>query len=778
MYKNKVTSIINIGGLAIGMAVALMIGLWVQDELTYNRVHTNYDRLARVMINQTVSGKTYTNDAQAIPFGTSLKDDFETDFDGVSMASWNYQHILTFGNRQFLKDGMHVEPSFPKMFSLHFLSGTYENALNEPNAIVLSKSLANALFDNEDPIGKIIRFDAVSDMKVTAVFEDLPDNSEFKSVEYYVSWAYFLNQNEWAQSSVQRWDNHSFQIFAQLKENADITIVSQKIRDLEKPHNGGANPENFLFPMSDWHLYSDFENGVNIGGRTQYVWLFGLIGLFVLLLACINFMNLSTARSEKRAKEVGIRKTVGSMRGQLIMQFLSESLMATFLALILSVVMVFLSLNAFNEIADKAISIPWGNPALWVSLLAVAIFTGLVAGSYPAFYLSSFQPLKVLKGTIRLGKNASLPRKVMVTIQFTVSVALIIGTIVVFQQINYAKNRPLGYQQERVISFFSNYEIVEKYDVLKNEFMKTGAVEKMAYAASPITNIWSNSSNFNWEGKDPNIVSSFGNIGCSFEFGETINWEILEGRDFSTSYSTDTTALILNEAAVQQVGIQDIVGKTIKYQDKPHQVIGVVKNMIMQSPWSPIKPTIFRIDPEQVNVFTLKLMSGIPTQEALAKIEKVFKRHSPSSPFDFDFVDEEYASKFSDEVRIGKLARIFAFLAIFISCLGLFGLSAYVAEQRTKEIGIRKVLGATIANLWILQSKSFVVLVLLSCCVAIPLAWYYLDAWLTQYDYRIQLNWGVFVFAGFLALVITFITVSFQSVKAALKNPIGSLKNE
>ena len=530
--------------------------------------------------------------------------------------------------------------------------------------------------------------------------------------------------------------------------------------------------------MDKWHLYSEFKDGINVGGRIQFVWLFGLIGIFVLLLACINFMNLSTARSERRSKEVGIRKAIGSMRGQLVGQFLTESFMITFLAMVFSIALVQVSLTAFNNLADKQLSLPVENPIFWLSLIGFTFITGLLAGSYPAFYLSSFEPINALKGKIKSGRYSALPRLFLVTLQFVVSVSLIIGTIVVFQQINHAKNRPIGYEREGIIQFSSNPETFGKQELLRTDFLATGVVEELAYSSSPITQIWSNQIGFNWEGLDPEALPIFGIVSCSHEFGKTIGWNILEGRDFSRDFSTDTSSLILNESGVALTGLTDIVGKTIVWNEAPYQVIGVVKDMIMESPWLPVKPTVFHMNPDWTSVFTMRLKKGIPIKDALATVQSTFEKHSPLTPFEFEFTDTEYESKFRSEERIGSLAKVFAFLTIFISCLGLFGLSTFIAEQKTKEIGIRKVLGASVTNLWAMQSKSFIILVLFACLIASPIAWYFLDGWLEQYEYRIELNLKVFVFASIMAMIVTLLTVSYQSVKAALANPIKSLRSE
>ncbi|MCC6460418.1 MAG: ABC transporter permease [Saprospiraceae bacterium] len=778
LLKNKAFSSINIAGLAIGMAVAMMIGLWMRDELSFNTCHQHYKRLAQVQVNLTFNDKTGSGDAIPLPVGLALRNDFASDFERVARASWNFDHLLSKGEKKIIREGVFCEPELLAMFSPEMLQGNYANALRDPHSIVLSDSLARTLFGDEDPLNQTIRLDQEVDLVVTGVFKDLPFNADLKEIKFYLPWALYLSQQDWVRNSQDNWENHSFQLFAQLRPGADMDAVSAKIRDVEKAHNKNGNPELFLHAMPRWHLYSEFKDGKNIGGRIQFVWLFGIIGVFVLLLACINFMNLSTARSEKRAKEVGVRKTVGSGRGQLVLQFLSESMLIVFLSLLLAGVIVQLTLPGFNELAGKQISIPWAHPVFISAVAGFALLTGLLAGSYPAFYLSSFKPLKVLKGTFRAGRFASLPRQVLVVLQFTVSIALIIGTMVVFHQIQHAKNRPVGYSREGLLQVNISRALEGHYDALRQDLLNTGTVYDMSTASSPTTGVWSNQIGFDWEGKDPNALPMFGVVAGSHDFGRSIGWHIKEGRDFSRDFATDTSALILNESAVALTGLKDVLGKTIRQDGKPYRVIGVVEDLVMESPYTPIKPTLFFLSYDWANLINVKLKPGVPVRDALQQVETVFAKHDPNSPFEFKFADDEYEAKFRSEERVGKLARLFAFLAVFISCLGLFGLSAYVAEQRTKEIGIRKVLGASVTNLWAMLSRDFVLLVLVACLIAAPLAWHYLNNWLSDYEYRVQLDWWVFALGGGLAIVVTLLTVSFQSVKAALANPIQSLRSE
>lgn len=779
LRNNKLYSAINIVGLATGMAVALLIGLWIWDEVSFDTYHHRYNRLAQVMVRVTQSGEVFTHSTVSIPMGYELRDKYTPDFKYVSLVSWPAEHILSTGEKKISQTGMWVQETFPVMFTLKMIKGSAE-ALKDPSSVLLAQSAAKALFGDTDPLNKTVRLDNNADMKVAGIYEDLPYNTTNRDVKLLLPWERYINNNTegWVKNAQTQWGNHMCQLYVQLNDHADLDKSSAKIKNVPTPHINYTREELQLHPMSKWHLYSEFKEGELVGGRIRMVWLFGIIGVFVLLLACINFMNLSTARSEKRSREVGIRKAIGSLRQQLIGQFLSESLTVAFLALLLAILFVQLSLPFFNSLSDKVMSIPWGYPLFWLLIAGFTFFTGLVSGSYPAFYLSSFESVKVLKGTFRAGRFASLPRKVLVVVQFTVSIALIIGTVIVYKQIQHARNRPVGYTREGLITVDMNTpEIRGHYDVMRNDLLRTGAVADMAESNSAPTDVWSNNI-VDWKGKDPDKVVSPGTIAVSHDFGNTIGWEITEGRDFSRNFPADTGAFILNESAVKLTGFKNPIGQTIRWLDQDHVIIGVVKDMVMESPYQPIRPTIFHLQPTWARLITVRIKPGMPLHEGLAKIEPVFRKYNPGSPFVYKFTDDEYARKFNDEERIGNLITFFAVLAIFISCLGLFGLASFMAEQRTKEIGIRKVLGASVFNLWKMLSKDFVVLVVISCAIAIPLAWYFLQQWLDQYEYRTQMSWWVFAMAVIGALIITLATVSYQAIKAAIMNPVNSLKTE
>ena len=795
LVKNKVYSFINIAGLATGMAVAILIGLWIWDELSFNKYHQNYDHIAQVMQHQTFNGEVGTQRANPYLLGAELRDKYGSDQNGTSagtglfkyvvMASWMDNHILSVGNRKITKSGNFFEPQAPDMLTLTMRKGT-RAGLTDINSIMLSESVAKAFFGDADPLGKFIKLDNKFDLKVTGVYENIPYNSDFRELTFMAPWDLYMSDNVWPEKLTNPWRSNSFQTYAQLADQVqptDIDKISARIKDVKlnrvNPTEARFKPEVFLHPMSKWHLYSEWKNGINAGGRIQFVWLFGIIGLFVLLLACINFMNLSTARSEKRAKEVGIRKAIGSVRGQLIAQFFSESLLVVVIAFVVSLLFVQLILPVFNETADKKLNILWTNPLFWSIGILFSVVTGLIAGSYPALYLSSFQPVKVLKGTFRIGRFAAIPRKVLVVVQFTVSVTLIIGTIIVFRQIQHAKDRPIGYSRAGLISVpITIPNIARHYDALRSDLLRTGAVAEMSQSSNPTTAVWAVNNGYEWKGKQPNVEGNFATMAVSHDFGKTVGWQFKEGRDFSRAFSTDSSGMVLNETAVKFMGLKHPVGETVVCDGKPYKVVGVIKDMVMESPYHPVFRTVFMLDYEWASTINIKLNPAISAREALSQIEPVFRKLSPAAPFDYKFVDDEYARKFGDEERIGKLASFFAVLAIFISCLGLFGLASFMAEARTKEIGVRKVLGATVLDLWGMLSKDFVVLVIIAFSIATPIAYFSLSNWLQKYEYRTTIPWWIFAAAGLGAMVITLLTVSFQSVKAALMNPVKSLRSE
>lgn len=783
LTKQKGYSFINIAGLATGMAVAILIGLWIWDGITYNTYHANYHRIAQVWQHNIYNGQKESQVSNPYKMGEEIRNKYGSDFKYVLQATWNFTRILTVGEKKFNKNGYYFEPEVTEMLSLKMLKGT-RDGLKDPYSILLSESLAKTYFGDDDPMNQVVRIDNKYDVKVTGVYEDLPYNTFFRNMNYILPWELYLISNEWIKKMENPWGSNFTQTFVQIADNADMEAVSQKIKDvkfnqLKDEEDRKYKPEVFLHPMSKWYLYSEFQNGVNTGGRIEQIWLFGTIGVFVLLLACINFMNLSTARSEKRAKEVGIRKSIGSVRSQLVSQFFSESLVVAFISFFVALLAVQLMLPTFNLVADKKLSMPWTSSTFWLAGIAFSLFTGLIAGSYPALYLSSFNPVKVLKGTFRVGRFASLPRKVLVVIQFAVSVILIIGTVIVFRQIQFAKDRPIGYDRNGLVQMFMiTPELHKHFDAVRNELKSSGAILEMAESGSPPTQVWNSNGGFEWKGKDPALAVDFPNNGVTFDYGKTIGWQFVEGRDFSPEHATDSSAFVINQAAAKFLGFENPVGEELKWNDKSYTIIGVIKDMVIESPYEPARAALFHITKDDGNVILMKLNPAKGSHESIEKIKAICEKYNPEAPFEYQFVDQEYAQKFQGEERIGKLASFFAGLAIFISCLGIFGLASFVAEQRAKEIGVRKVLGASVFGLWKMLSGDFVLLVLISFLLAVPISYFFMDGWLAKYQYRTEMAWWIFASAGAGALCITMATVSYQAIKAALSNPVKSLRTE
>ncbi len=787
LLKNKGYSLINIGGLALGMAVTLIIGLWMYDELSRDSYYKNKDKIAQVFQSQTFNGNVGTGPAIPLPLEPALREGYGDNFKHLMMASWTQNSYIKYQENSISRTGNYMQSMAPEMLNLEILQGE-KDGLREINSIMFSASTAKALFGDENPIGKVVKIGNQYDLTVSAVYEDIPFNNTFNDTDYIIPWDHYVANREWIQNSLDNWGNNSFQMFVQVADNVNMEVVSEKIRNVKKDLNEDTaefNPQLFLLPMEDWYLRNNFEQGKQVGGRIKYVWLFGIIGAFVLLLACINFMNLSTARSEKRAKEVGIRKSIGSQKGQLINQFLSESFLVVVFAFVVAVAIVLLSLSGFNELSRKEIPFPWSSSFFWLISIGFILFTALLAGSYPALYLSSFRPVDVLKGTFKGGRYSSLPRKILVVLQFTVSVAFIIGTVIVMQQINHAKNRPIGYDREGLIQIPTwSVDFEGKTDLMREQFLKSGAAVAMATSSSPTTRIWSNRSGYTWEGKPDGFQEDFAWTEVSPEYASTLNLKVVQGRDFSRDIASDSLGILINETAVKYMGVENPVGMLIRDSDEEDpgptmKIIGVVQDMIAQSPYEPVKQAWYVYDRyENFSYYNLRLNPNQSASQNIAIIERVFKENFPAIPFEYDFVDDEYAEKFAAEQRVGTLSGIFTALAILISCLGLFGLTSFVAEQRTKEIGVRKVLGATVFNVWNMLSKDFLKLVVISCFIAVPIAYYVMNGWLQEYPYRVILKWWIFALAMLGAFGITVLTVSFQAIRAAKQNPVKSLRTE
>jgi putative ABC transport system permease protein len=784
IQKSKGYSSINIVGLAIGMAVTLLIALWAVNEYSYDRFLPGYRQLYKVKVNFTSQHDgTNTQDAISLPLADVLRKEIPG-IRRVAEADWigNEASDLIVGDKKFYLKGGSAGSAFWQMFPFPFVKGDPVTAFRDPFSIVIDEFTAKSLFGDKDPLNQAIKIDNDKSVKVTGVIKNLPANSSFQ-FSFLMPFAFREQTQDWVKDSRTAWTHNSFQLFVELESGVSAAQLAPKIKDLviqHSPQMRPGKPSIWLQPYKDWHLYTDYKNGKSAGGFIDYVHLFTMIGLLVLVIACINFMNLSTTRSEKRAREVGVRKALGSLRKDLIIQFLTESVVIAMMAFLLALLLVMLVLPFFNTLTGDTISMPWSSSLFWCSMLAYVLLTGLFAGSRPAFYLSSFNPVKVLKGNIRLGKAAALPRKILVVAQFSCSVALIISTVIVYRQIQYARNRPTGYDASRLMMTDMSNDLVKNFPVLRNELIQSGVVEDAATSTSLVTEMQSHCSLENWPGKTAGDESvNIGSVWVSGTYFKALGMQIMAGRGFTDDINADSAGVILNEAAVKRIGLKDPVGRLVTWNcyGGPVRVIGIVKNALMESPYKPVAPAIF-YHALWGNSMLYRLSAHVKTEDALPVLAKLFGKYNPAYPYSYKFVDEEYSHKFTLEVLVGKLAGVFAGLAILISCLGLFGLAAYVAEQRTREIGIRKVLGASVSQVWILLSKDFMLLVVLSCLIATPIALYFLHGWLLNYDYRTAIPLWIFVAAGAGAMLITLLTISYQSIKAALMNPVRSLRSE
>lgn len=777
LSKNSVYSFINIFGLAVGLSSSLLITLWVIDEYTYDGFHAHQDKIYQVYINS--QGDNGINSQRPVPL--PLIEEFKTnerDIKYASVTSWGENNLLVFKDKRLMKNGLYASEDFLKMFSFDLIEGNAETALKGSNGIVLTQSTAQSLFGNEPALGKIVHVDNIVDVTVTGVVKDVPQNSSFQ-FDCLLPFDAYISSQSWVKNSLTNWFNNSFQIYVQLADDADKSVVENRVKDVIRKHGEGQNKEGQLMfhPMSSWRLYSQFENGKVSGGLIEQVRMFTIIAVFILIIACINFMNLATARSEKRSREVGIRKTVGSRRKELIFQFLGESIFIVAIAFLLAMCITEASLPFYNSMVDKKLFIDYSNPVFWLIAGAIVLLTGLISGSYPAFYLSAFNPVTVLKGKNLTGQNGATPRKVLVTLQFFFSIFLIIGTIVFNQQMNYGKDRSLGYDQENLISIENLGDIQKNYQVIKNKLIQENLAVSVTESSSPVTAIFSFMGGIEWSGKREDQRASIATIATSNDYVETLGLNILEGRSFSEEFN-DSLSVILNKAAIDYMGLKNPLGEEIIWDERKLKVVGVVDNTIMASVYQPIAPMMIIRDPSWFAYMTVRLSKTDDMQGNLKRVEGIFREFNPAYPFNYTFVDVDFARKFSRIKLITNVANIFAVLAIMISCLGLFGLAAYTAEQRTREIGIRKVMGASVPSVIILLSRDFARLVILAFVLAGPLAWWALDKWLQSYPYRIEVQWWTLGIAGAITFLIAVITVSSQALKAAVSNPAHSLRSE
>lgn len=776
LFRNGFYSFINITGLAIGITCSILILLWVADETSYDKFHPKADRLYQVWVKAHFDGKISSWTSVPLPTYEAFKT-ADSNIKRMLVTDWGGQHLLTVGENRLLKDGYWASEEFLEMFEFPLLSGQSSQVMDDPRSIVITQSTAKALFGDEDPINQVIKVDNEHELKVTGVLKDIPTNSTFQ-FDFLMPWKFREQTNDWVRRNTTNWGNYSFQVFAELNDPSNHATVENTVRMMLQEHEEKeTKPEYFLYPLLRWRLHSNFENGIETGGMNDYVQMFTVIAIFIIVIACINFMNLATARSERRAREVGIRKSVGSRKHELIMQFIGESTFISFIAFALAVLMAQLILPYYNDLVQKKLFIDYASSQFWIFSISMILLTGIISGSYPAFYLSSFQPVKVLKGKPTIGKGASAPRKVLVTLQFGFSILLIIGTIVIYQQIQLVKGRQLGYDQENLMAINYTNEVSKNYRPIKLELLESGVVEAVTKSNSAITDI--NSNNFlGWPGKPEDLRVIFTTIATEYDYTKTMGIKLLEGRDFSEDYKTDTAAILINKAALQLMSLKDPIGTELDLWGGKRKLIGVVDDVLMGSPYQPVKPMFVILDPEWIDAVTVRLKKTNDLQASIDKVKVIFEKYAPAYPFEYKFADQEFQKKFTTINLTSQLASLFATLTIIITGLGLFGLASFTAEQRTKEIGIRKVLGASVPSLVQLMSKDFSRLVIISFAISAPVAWWLLTKYLERYPVRTTIEWWVFPLTGIIALVFALAIVSTQAWRAAHANPVNSLRNE
>lgn len=773
LFRNKGFSLTNILGLTIGIICTILILLWVQDELNYNKSQKNYDNISQVIANRNFNNQIFTDENMVLPLAESIQKQIP-EVKNATVTTNNQSHVLTYGKTKLKQQGYTVSEHFFDVFTYKFIKGNPATAIQDAYSLVLTQAAAKKLFGKADPINKIVKIDNDYNAKVTAIVADVPENSTLQ-FDFINTFNY---NGDYLKKAINNWKSSSWDVFVQTIPGSNMKMVDKKINAIKYQHdpNDKKISTYFTFPMSQWRLYSDFKDGKNVGGMIEYVRLFTIIAFVILLIACVNFMNLSTARSEKRAKEVGIRKTLGSQKKQLVFQFFIEAMILAFIAFIFSIIAVVLLLPSFNILVDKHLSLPFSQPTFWLYAFAIIIFTGIVAGSYPAFYLSSFNPAKVLKGTFLTGKKAELPRRILVVAQFAISILFISATIVVYQQIQHVKNRDIGYDPNNLIMIDASSDVNKNFTVIKQELLQTGMVNAVTRTMSPITNIWWRQPGPDYDGKPANQNIIFAGENTDVDFAKTMGIKMLLGKDFSGTPS-DSSSMLLNKAAVEAMGLKNPIGKQMR-MGKAYTVIGITDNVIMGSPFEPVDPMMIFFDPSNSNSVSIRLNKSAQLQKSLKSVETIFKKYNPSAPFDYQFVDQEFKKKFITEDLIGKLASIFAGLAIFICCIGLAGLTSFTIEKRIREIGIRKVLGATVQQLLILISKEFLKLILIAFLIAAPLTWWLMHNWLQNFTYHISISIWMFGIVGLLMLLLTFIVVGLNTIKAAVANPVESLRSE
>jgi putative ABC transport system permease protein len=778
IMRHRAYSLINISGLAIGMACSILILLWVQHELSYDRFHKNADELYRITGNAG-DFKAAVNPA-AMPAGLKAQMPVIKNTVRLSHISTN---LFEVADKKFEeKRVFYADSTFLEVFSFPLIKGNAKTALQRVDGVLITEDMAKKYFGKEEAIGKTLRKDNAESVTVTGVLANLPSNSHLQ-FDFILPMSSFARTNWDLKNNV--WDNFNFYSYIQLDKNfvpsaESLARLSNQINQIYKSHVPEAQlkVQFQLQPLTSIHLHSNLQVDLTGHGNIQYVNIFFVVALFILVVACINFMNLATARSARRAKEVGLRKVVGALKGQLIKQFLGESLLISFLALLLAIGFVLLFLPVFNNLSEKKLAIQFADGKLLLTLVAMALATGLISGSYPALFLSGFRPAKVLKGNMKSMGGNLLFRNGLVVTQFIVSIVLLAGTVVVYKQLQFIKNRNLGFEKENLLYMPMTGDIWNKQHALKTELGQNPLTNNFTIISELPANLTSGTVNIHWEGKDPKSQTVFPSMDVSENFIDVFQMKIISGRSFSTAFKADTNNYVVNEKALQVMGMKatNAVGKPLSFQDNKGTIIGVVKDFNFKPIQQDIEPLVLRLN-RWGGIVVVKAKPG-STEATIKALGKISQQLNPAYPFAYNFFDQDLDNLYKGEQRLGKLFNLFAVLAIFISCMGLYGLSAFMAEQRTKELGVRKVLGASVLNIVYLLSSGFTKLILIAMAIAIPLSWFAINSWLESFVYHIEISWIIFLVASLTALAIAWLTVSYESIKAAITNPVKSLRTE
>jgi len=769
LLKNKTSSFINISGLAVGLATGIIIMLVVVNEFSYDKFNTNLKDIYLLMKNQKQVDGISTGDATAGPMAASLRTDMpETKY--ASRVAYFDDHLIQSGDKTIKASGIYAEPDLFNIMSFPSLQGNAVAALQDESSVVITEAMAKKLFGNENVIGKLILADNKNSFKVSAIVKDIPSNSSLK-FDMVFPFSFYAKQNDW----LNKWDDNRIQTWVQLKPGANLTSLNNKLTKLLQTRSDDKSVSLFLYPFADLRLHGSFSNGKPNGGQINVLALLVALGIFVVLIACINFMNIATARSEQRSREVGVRKVLGASRKSLIYQFLSEAILMTFIALIFAIFIAQLVLPVFNQFTEKNIVFNFSDFKIWSLLFAIGIFTGLIAGSYPALFLSHFKTTKVLKGRLANGKTGGGLRKALVTFQFIISLFFIVATIVIYKQINYVRNRPLGYDQENLVDISANGNLADKFGIFKNELLQIPGVKNVTAGSDNILNFGGSVTGMDYPGKVPGEEISVIVSSVQYDWTKTMGIKIIEGRDFNPAFSTDSNSCIINESVVQKMGLKEpVTGAKIGGST----VVGVFQNFVYNNPSGIIAPMVISLKTTNLQHYFVRINNNDQWRKTIAQIESTVKKINPDYPFNFSFIKNDYQQRFKEWGSLGLMATLFGSMAIFIACLGLFGLSSFLAERKSKELSIRKVFGASAKNIWLLLSSDFLKPVFIALVIVIPVSFWIAHVFLSGITYHTSLGWWMFALAGAIAILIALITVSFQAIKAAMANPVKSLRTE